>query len=123
MLHPKKYESHVLEDLRSFYEGSIGYPEISLKLAGEEGWLRDVNPKLGLAVHKIIKTLHKYLDHTPYEYNREIPRYIIYHIFSDIAPEINELMNALGKDNFFSKFLVVETNTSPLPLRMQNELY
>ena len=58
-LHPEKYARHVLRDLRLFLEGKIDYPDIDLRLAGEEAWT-DAFPELRDAIHRIIETIHEF---------------------------------------------------------------
>ncbi len=58
-LHPEKYAIHVLRDLRLFLEGKIDYPDIDLRLAGEEAWT-DAFPELRDAIHRIIETIHEF---------------------------------------------------------------
>ncbi|MCY0882427.1 MAG: hypothetical protein OWQ50_01120 [Acidianus infernus] len=125
MLHPKKYETHVLDDLMEFYEGVIGYPEIDLRLAGEEAWLKAVNPKLAEAVRKIIRTIRRYLEGSPYDgTNKPIPRYIIAEIFSQIAPEVQLLVDALdtnGKYGFLKHIKKLNLNSLALLSKNYNE--
>ena len=90
MLHPQKYARHVLEDLMAFYKGHIGYPEIDLKLAGDEAW-SDAFPELRDAIHRIVETIHEYAEMYGWDYRQPTKRELD-ELFSELRPLIKTVM-------------------------------
>gem|GEM_PF-4887306 len=52
-LHPEKYARDALHSLLLFEEGKIDYPEVTLKIAGDEAW-SDAFPPLKKALHDLV---------------------------------------------------------------------
>jgi len=52
-LHPEKYARDALHTLVLFEKGEIVYPEVTLKLAGDEAW-SDAFPPLKKAIHDLV---------------------------------------------------------------------
>jgi len=51
-LHPEKYARDALHTLLLFEKGEIDYPEVTLKLAGDEAW-SNAFPPLKKAIHDL----------------------------------------------------------------------
>ena len=52
-LHPEKYARDALHTLLLFEKGEIDYPEVTLKLAGDEAW-SNAFPPLKEAIHDLV---------------------------------------------------------------------
>jgi hypothetical protein len=52
-LHPEKYARDALHDFLLFIKGEIDYPEVTLKIAGDEAW-SDAFPPLRKALHDLV---------------------------------------------------------------------
>ena len=52
-LHPEKYARDALHTLLLFEKGEIDYPEVTLKLAGDEAW-SNAFPPLKKAIHDLV---------------------------------------------------------------------
>ncbi|ALG97029.1 MAG: hypothetical protein RXR18_02660 [Nitrososphaeria archaeon] len=52
-LHPEKYARDALHNFLLFIKGKIDYPEVTLKIAGDEAW-SDAFPPLRKALHDLV---------------------------------------------------------------------
>jgi len=52
-LHPEKYARDALHNFLLFIKGEIDYPEVTLRIAGDEAW-SDAFPPLKKALHDLV---------------------------------------------------------------------
>jgi len=74
-LHPEKYARDALHDFLLFIKGEIDYPEISLKLAGDEAW-SDAFPPLKKALHGLVLLIRHVIKENGVPDGTPVPEYV-----------------------------------------------
>jgi hypothetical protein len=74
-LHPEKYARDALHTLLLFEKGEIDYPEVTLKLAGDEAW-SDAFPPLRKAIHDLVLLIKRVVKENGIPDGTPVPSYV-----------------------------------------------
>lgn len=88
-LHPEKYARDAKRVFLDFIEGLIDYPEVDLKLAGDEAW-SDAFPPLRKAIHDLVRLIRTTVHEKGLD-GMQIPNEVRYEIFEKAKPILSKL--------------------------------
>jgi hypothetical protein len=74
-LHPEKYARDALHNFLLFEKGKIDYPEVTLKLAGDEAW-SDAFPPLRKAIHDLVLLIKRVVKENGIPDGTPVPSYV-----------------------------------------------
>jgi hypothetical protein len=74
-LHPEKYARDALHTLLLFEKGEIDYPEVTLKLAGDEAWA-SAFPPLKKAIHDLVLLIKRIVKENGVPDGTPVPEYV-----------------------------------------------
>jgi len=74
-LHPEKYARDALHNFLLFIKGKIDYPEVTLKLAGDEAW-SDAFPPLRKAIHDLVLLIKRVVKENGVPDGTPVPSYV-----------------------------------------------
>jgi hypothetical protein len=74
-LHPEKYARDALHNFLLFIKGKIDYPEVTLKIAGDEAW-SDAFPPLKKALHDLVLLIRHVIKENGVPDGTPVPEYV-----------------------------------------------
>ena len=74
-LHPEKYARDALHNFLLFIKGKIDYPEVTLKIAGDEAW-SDAFPPLRKALHDLVLLIKREIKENGIPDGAPVPDYV-----------------------------------------------
>jgi hypothetical protein len=74
-LHPEKYARDALHNFLLFIKGKIDYPEVTLKLAGDEAWSDAFSP-LRKAIHDLVLLIRREIKENGIPDGTPVPHYV-----------------------------------------------
>ena len=74
-LHPEKYARDALHNFLLFIKGKIDYPEVTLKIAGDEAW-SDAFPPLKKALHDLVLLIRHEIKENGIPDGTPVPEYV-----------------------------------------------
>ena len=74
-LHPEKYARDALHNFLLFIKGKIDYPEVTLKIAGDEAW-SDAFPPLRKALHDLVLLIRHKIKENGIPDGTPVPEYV-----------------------------------------------
>jgi hypothetical protein len=74
-LHPEKYARDALHTLLLFEKGEIDYPEVTLKLAGDEAW-SNAFPPLKKAIHDLVLLIKRVVKENGVPDGTPVPEHV-----------------------------------------------
>jgi len=74
-LHPEKYARDALHTLLLFEKGEIDYPEVTLKLAGDEAW-SNAFPPLKRAIHDLVLLIKRKIKENGVPDSAHVPDHV-----------------------------------------------
>jgi hypothetical protein len=74
-LHPEKYARDALHNFLLFEKGKIDYPEVTLRIAGDEAW-SDAFPPLRKALHDLVLLIRRVIKENGIPDGTPVPDYV-----------------------------------------------